>query len=111
MPNKLRKLRYVFFIYWFLLVYILTALIWWFIALNDQNRQMTKYKIHELNAADKNYSTQIASIKDDEKKKTAQYIGEGSIFFLLILAGAVFVFRVVQRQLKLSQEQHHFMMA
>lgn len=111
MSNKFRKLRYVFFIYWFLLAYILTALIWWFIALNDQNRQMTQYKIHELNVAEKNYSAQINTIKEDEKRKTAQYIGEGSIFFLLILAGAVFVFRAVRRQLKLSQEQQHFMMA
>ena len=111
MPNKLKKLRYIFFIYWFLLVYILTALIWWFIALNDQNRQMAQFKTQELNVADSNYSTQVITIKQDEKRKTAQYIGEGSIFFLLILAGAVFVYRAVRRQLKLSQEQQHFMMA
>lgn len=111
MSNKLKKLRYVFFIYWFLLVYILTALIWWFIALNDQNRQMAQFKMHELNVADKNYTIQANTIKQDEKRKTAQYLGEGSIFFLLILAGAVFVFRAVRRQLKLSQEQQHFMMA
>jgi len=111
MPNKLRKLRYVFFIYWFLLVYILTALIWWFIALNDQNGQVAQFKINDLNVADKNYSAQVDTIKQDEKRKTAQYIGEGSIFFLLILAGAVFVFRAVRKQLKLSQDQQHFMMA
>ena len=111
MPNKLKKLRYIFFIYWFLLVYILTALIWWFIALNDQNRQMAQFKTQELNVADSKYSTQVITIKRDEKRKTAQYIGEGSIFFLLILAGAVFVYRAVRRQLKLSQEQQHFMMA
>ena len=111
MPNKLKKLRYVFFIYWFLLAYILTALIWWFIALNDQNSQMTLFKVHELNVADKNYPMQVSAIKADEKRKTAQYTGEGFIFFLLILAGAVFVFRAVRKQLKLSQEQHHFMMA
>jgi len=111
MPNKLKKLRYVFFIYWFLLAYILTALIWWFIALTDQNEQMAQYKMNELNTADKNYATQVDIIKADEKRKTAQYIGEGSIFFLLIVAGAVFVFRAVRKQLKLSQEQQHFMMA
>ena len=111
MPNKLKKLRYIFFIYWFLLFYILTALIWWFIALNDQNSQMTQFKMHELNVADQNYSTQVNIIKQGEKRKTAQYLGEGSIFFLLILAGAVFVFRAVRKQLKLSQEQQHFMMA
>ena len=111
MANKFKKLRYVFFIYWILLVYIVTALIWWFIALKEQNRQMTQYKIQDLNAADKNYAIQLDRIKQDEKRKTGQYLGEGSIFFLLIVAGAVFVFRAVRRQLTLSQEQQHFMMA
>ena len=35
-------------------------------------------------------------IKSLEKRKTAQYLGEGITFFLLIVAGAVFVFRAVQ---------------
>ena len=111
MPNKLKKLRSVFIIYWFLLAYILTALIWWFIALNRQNHQMMQYKMLELNGADKNYTVQLNNLKDEEKRKTAQYTGEGSIFFLLIMAGAVFVFRAVRKQLRISQEQQHFMMA
>jgi signal transduction histidine kinase len=111
MSNKLRKLRYVFFIYWFLLAYILTALIWWFIALNSLNHQMTGMKIRELGQSAYVNSSQLNEIKQDEKRKTAQYLGEGSIFFLLIIAGAVFVYRAVRRQLKQSQEQQHFLMA
>jgi signal transduction histidine kinase len=41
----------------------------------------------------------------------SQYIGEGATFFLVILAGALFVFRAVRRQLSISQEQQNFMMA
>ncbi len=111
MSNKLKKLRYVFIIYWFLLAYILTALIWWFIALNVQNRQMTQYKIREIHPADKNYDFQLNKIREEGKRKSAQYAGEGSIFFLLIAAGAAFVFRAVRKQLKISQEQQHFMIA
>ena len=111
MHSKTKKLRSIFILYWFLLAYILAALIWWFIALNRQNQQMTKYKMQELNPTDKNYTIALTRIGEEEKRKTAQFIGEGSIFFLLIIAGAVFVFRAVRRQLRTIQEQQHFMMA
>lgn len=111
MPNKLRKLRYVFVIYWILLAYIITALIWWFIALNAQNHQMAEMKVQEANAVSTNASSRINEIRDEERRKTTQYIGEGSIFFLLIVAGAVFVYRAVRKQLKLSQDQQNFLMA
>ena len=111
MNIKTKKLRSIFILYWFLLAYILAALIWWFIALNRQNEQMTKYKMQELFPGDKTYSAASTKIADENKRKTAQYIGEGAIFFLLIIAGAVFVFRAVRKQLKISQEQQHFMMA
>ena len=35
---KSTRLRSVFIVYWFLLGYIIAALIWWFIALTSQNR-------------------------------------------------------------------------
>jgi two-component system, OmpR family, sensor histidine kinase CiaH len=111
MISKTRKLRSVFIIYWFLLAYVLAALIFWFIALNRQNRQMTKYEMERLNPSASNYSEQVKKLDSVERRKTAQYAGEGAIFFLLIVAGAVFVFRAVQRQLKISQEQQNFMMA
>ena len=111
MPGKTKKLRSIFLLYWFLLAYILAALVWWFIALNRQNQQMTKYKMQELNPADQTYSIASAKINEERKRKTSQYIGEGSIFFLLIIAGAVFVYRAVHRQLQISQEQQNFMIA
>ena len=43
-------------IYWFLLIYVLAALIWWFIALNLQNRQMTDLKLGQLDRKEAAYS-------------------------------------------------------
>lgn len=111
MPDKLKKLRSIFILYWFLLAYILAALIWWFIALNQQNKQMAQYEIRQLSQSDSNYQASINKIQSLQKRKTAQYIGEGVTFFLLIVTGAVFVFRAVRRQLKNSQDQQNFMMA
>lgn len=111
MPDKSKKLRSVFILYWFLLAYILAALVWWFIALSRQNRQMAQYEIQQLNKTDSGYHASVHEIRSLQKRKTTQYLGEGITFFLLIVAGAVFVFRAVRRQLKNSQEQQHFMMA
>jgi two-component system, OmpR family, sensor histidine kinase CiaH len=111
MHSKTKKIRYIFLIYWFLLAYIIAALVWWFVALNRQNDQMSNYKLQELNPNHTGYAEQVNKIEQAQKRKTAQYIGEGATFFLLIAAGAVFVFRAVRRQLKFSQEQQNFMMA
>lgn len=111
MQGKPKKLNYIFIIYWIMLAYILAALIWWFIALNRQNSQMAQYELQQLTPAEKNYTEESEKILSLEKRKTAQYIGEGATFFLLIITGAVFVYRAVRKQLKISQQQQHFMIA
>ena len=111
MQSKSKKLRSIFILFWFLLAYILAALIWWFIALNRQNKLMTQYEMEQLHPTDKNYQATFNEIKSLEKRKTAQYLGEGVTFFLLIIAGAVFVFRAVRRELMISRQQQNFMIA
>ncbi len=108
---KQKKLQAVFIIYWILLAYIVAALVWWFVALNKQNKQMAQYKIQQLQPYSANYYTDVAKIKALKQRKTFQYLGEGITFFLLILAGAIFIFRAVRRQLRFSIEQQNFMMA
>jgi two-component system, OmpR family, sensor histidine kinase CiaH len=108
---KTGRLRLVFVVYWVLLAYMVAALVWWFIALNRQNVQMMDYKEQQLKKDDPGYLDKIAVIEDEEKRKTAQYAGEGAIFLLLILGGAVFVYRAVRRQLRQGRQQQNFMMA
>jgi two-component system sensor histidine kinase CiaH len=105
------RLRFIFIVYWFLLAYIIAALVWWFIALNAQNHQMATYKILQLRKDDPTYEYAVSIISDFERRKTDQYIGEGSIFLLLIIVGAVFLYRAVRRQFRSSQQQQNFIMA
>ena len=58
-----------------------------------------------------NYKSQIEKIENDSRKKVNQYNGEGSIFLLVIMAGALVFYKAVRRQFKISQEQQNFMMA
>ncbi len=108
---KPKRLAVVTLVYWFLLVYMVAALFWWFIALEKQNQEITNIRLIELKKDDPAYFAQAITIGEAKKRKTAQYIGEGSTFLALMLLGAVFVFRATRRQLKLSQQQQNFMMA
>jgi signal transduction histidine kinase len=100
-----------------LLVYIIAALVWWFISLNQQNNRMQEYKILNLRAARDSadnpalFSREFLKITEDHKRNRSKYLGEGGIFFLLILVGAGFVYRSVRRQFNLQQQQQNFMMA
>jgi signal transduction histidine kinase len=110
MPHKPKKIQRIFIIYWVLLAYIIAALVFWFITLNNQNREMSE--LRKLPFSDSvAYSAELEKIEDGRKRKIKQYAGEGSTFLLVIMTGAIFVYRAVRRQLKISQEQHNFMMA
>lgn len=98
-------------VYWFLLVYITAALVWWFIALQFKTHQLSVYNLMALSANDPAYLQKAKEITDEEKRKNTQYIGEGATFLLVILIGAAFVYRAVRRQLKMTQQQQNFMMA
>jgi signal transduction histidine kinase len=98
-------------VYWILLLYIIAALVWWFIALQQHNRELTTHKLVELSMEDPLYFEKVKEVKREERARSARNIGEGATFLLLILVGAVFVYRAVRKQFKVSQEQQNFMMA
>ena len=108
---KKHRLALITVVYWFLLVYIVVALIFWYLELNKQNQQMYEYRLEQLHKDAPGYGKVIDEIQTAKDKKTSQYIGEGSVFLLLILVGAVFVYRATRRQFILSRQQQNFMMA
>jgi len=108
---KIKSLKTLFIIYWVLLAYIIAALVWWFISLEQQNRVLTAFKQREANNGRMDYFELRDKINEEKERRTGQYIGEGVTFLLLIIAGAVFVFKAVRRELKLSRQQQNFMMA
>jgi len=108
---KVRPLRIIFIFYWFLLAYILAALIFWFIDLNNQNKELTQLRLRAVNIHDAHFVEKVNRIEDARKRKTAQYVGEGVTFLLMIIAGAVYIFRVIKKQLQQSEQQLNLMMA
>lgn len=97
--------------YWLLLAYIIVALVWWFIALETQNRQMNNYKLSELVQTDPLFQKKRDVILNDMRGKTTAYVSEGVTFLALIILGAVFMYRAVRRQFALQRQQENLMMA
>jgi two-component system, OmpR family, sensor histidine kinase CiaH len=109
------QLRRATIVYWILLTYILAALIWWFVSLESQNREVTDLKYKNLSeqtglSAEEKFDA-LKKIDSENKRNTAKYIGEGVAFLLLITVGAVFIYRSVRKQFIMQQQQQNFMMA
>lgn len=106
-----KRLAVVTAVYWFLLLYIIAALVWWFIALNRQNQQMTSYKLQALQPTGSDFAAKRLAIINEKERKSAGYIGEGTVFLAFLVLGAIFLYRGVRRQIKWQQQEQDFMMA
>lgn len=118
MPQTIKKgFRRVTIVYWLLLLYIIAALVWWFVSLEMQNSQMKDFHVRQLNSAIDSLTSpelhrnEYAKIEDAYKRKNIQFLSEGVTFLLLILVGAAFVYRSARRQFRQQQQQQNFMMA
>lgn len=119
MLNAYRRYRLLIVnvVYWFLLLYIIAALVWWFIALSRQSTKMASYELAQVRAtqdsasAPTTFQAFIEAVHDHEHMRHLGYIGEGSVFLVVLLLGAFYVYRVVHREMRLSSQQQNFMMA
>jgi len=108
---KKKNLAIITIVYWFMLLFIMAAWVWWFISLQIQNDQMRVYKLLQLNKDDAAYDQKLYLINDAHSRKTGQYLSEGITFVFVTLVGALFVYRSVKKQFQLSRQQQNFMMA
>jgi two-component system sensor histidine kinase CiaH len=111
------RLLTVNIVYWFLLLYIIAALVWWYIALGQQSRRMAAYELAQVHATLDSaakpdaFRSALSEVKDHEHMRNVEYTGEGGTFLGLILVLALFVYRVIRREMQLSGQQQNFLMA
>jgi len=108
---KRRGLAVITWVFLVLLVYIIAALVYWFIVLEQQNDLIAALRVAELHKNAPNYIQQLNNSEELHRRKMIQYLGEGSTFLVLIIIGASFVYRAARKQIILSQQQQNFMMA
>ena len=108
------KLRRTTILYWSLLVYILAALLWWLISLENQNQriraeqlQLLELQASQLDPLEK--ERRVVAIESLASRNSTKYISEGITFLIVILIGAVGLFRAVRRQLRAQQQQQQYL--
>ena len=113
-PAK-KSFRIAAIVFWVLLIYILAALVWWFVTLEKQNQQITDLRYENFllqsDTGTVKHINSLSKIDSDNKRNYTKYVGEGVTFLLLIVIGAFFIYRSVRRQFKMQLQQQNFMMA
>ncbi|HEX2532420.1 MAG TPA: ATP-binding protein [Chitinophagaceae bacterium] len=109
-----KKMRRATIVYWVLLLYIIAALLWWLFSLEQQNRAM--YGLREAALLQKPISeterkAALAANYDLMQRATVKHVSEGIVFLVLILVGALFIYRSVRGQIQAQQQQQNFVMA
>lgn len=110
------RIKRITLLYGFVLFYIVAALVWWYISLEKQNRDMAALREKNLESQQSlltpdRYERALDSIHNTRKRNTAKYLAEGIAFLTLALTGALFVARSVRKQFRVQQQQQNFMMA
>lgn len=99
------------FWFWVLFAYVVAALIWWFISLEKQNGEMSLLRKERLNPAHQDYVVKLQQIEEEKSRNTTKYLSEGITFLILIIIGAIMVYRSVRKQMSYVAMQRNFMMA
>ncbi|MFN5334850.1 MAG: sensor histidine kinase [Bacteroidota bacterium] len=113
MSALLRFIRFRNFSFWFwvLFTYVVAALIWWFISLEKQNIEMSGLKLEKADPHHPQYQLITQAIIREKQRNSTKYLSEGITFLLLIIIGAIIVYRSFRRQISLANMQRNFMMA
>lgn len=118
MRNKLQlRLRKTILFFGLLLLYVIAALVWWFISLEKQNKKMYHSGLQQLNmivnksATPSLYDKELNKLQEEYHRNQVKYAGEGIVFLGLIIVGAAVMFRSLRRQIIMQQQQQNFMMA
>jgi len=105
------RLRRATITYWFLLTYIIAALVWWFLSLEQQNQDIYQLRQEALTKLSPRPYEKIKNLENERRKDSIKYLSEGITFLLLILIGAAYIYRLVRKQFLLQQQQQNFVMA
>jgi len=110
-------MRFFGFVFTLLLIYTLSALIFWGHSLQKQAKEIYDVERRYLSySVDSNIYPVYFKRKADELeqklyRRNMQYYGEGSTLGLILLAGAAVVYSSLRRRVRLQKQQNNFMLA
>jgi K+-sensing histidine kinase KdpD len=110
-------MRFFTTVYSLLLAYIIATLVFWGISLQKQSQAVFNQEeitLHEHVDSVKQpvlFKKELAALESRRDLRTKQYLGEGIVSLIVILIGAGVVYNSFRRSIKLSRQQHNFMLA
>ncbi len=109
------------FIYYGLIVYVLAASVWWSYLLLNQNEQLWEARVEALQLSKTEYSKMsdkdfknadfYTELKSNFKRQKLMIIGEGSVFFVVLLVGMWFLNRGFRKEVALARQQRNFLLS
>jgi signal transduction histidine kinase len=91
---------------------VLFQFLWWTYLIFDLNTEIAYLKIqlsHQLNNQKTILETDIINAK--LKSKRLMILGEGSVFFALLIFGVYQIYKSIKKQTELNQQQNNFMLS
>lgn len=110
-------MKYLNTIFVLLLAYIIVALGFWEGSLqklsgNIYTQELTTLRSQIDSAANPEvFNQELKQIEDRFGRRTKQYIGEGSVFLVVIILGAAIVYTSFRRRMQLTRQQNNFMLS
>lgn len=104
-------------IYLLILAYIIAALVFWELRLQQQSGRIYAQEVTTLrNQVDSVrlpniYKYEMSMLKQKLESRTTQYVAEGTTFLIVILIGAAVVYGSFTRRMLVSRQQNNFMLA
>lgn len=103
--------------YFLLFLYVLCGILFWGISLHRQNNLIAQYELELLAYQNKSLGhiisdrTKQEEILQRKKNRTLQYLGETSVFIIIIALAGYILYSNLRKQKKLSEQQNNFMLS
>jgi len=110
-------MRVITLLYVLLLLYVVSALVFWGISLNRQSNLILQNEIALLRkdidstANPEKYREAYLALANNDNMRQHQYLGEGATFLAIILIGAGVVYSSIRSNHKLALQQKNFMLS
>ncbi len=110
-------MRFFTSVYIILLIYIVSALVYWEMCLQKQNGQIYAQQVFTLRTEVDSmrqpvlFHNELSRLEEAVVRHEHQYLAEGLTFLLVILVGAGVVYKSIARRVSLSRQQNNFMLS
>lgn len=104
------KRQRIFPVFYLLFAYVILQFAWWAYSILRLNAEIINLR-SELAQLQGGSAEQIQAIERAMESKMIMVAGEGSVFFILLLAGAFYILRSFRREMAVQSQQKNFMLS